>query len=87
MVFPAIKEAVEAQLNTKSGFFSVKAMSAEEQKGNGAEGMKLGDEAIDSVFISDGDKYLLIPVMTMEMRNVSMLIDIIAFKQYLLSDE
>lgn len=72
-IYPVIKQKVREQLNTEELPISVT--------------FALDAEGRDCLNINDGRKVLMLPILTPNMKNVTSQVDIIAFKEYLLSHD
>lgn len=69
MLYPIIKIKVKEQLNLKALSVSI----------------GLDTESNACVHISDGEKIMMLPFMTPDMRNVSKDVDVLALKAFILS--
>lgn len=71
-LYPIIKAKVREQLNVAELPISVSFTIDNDQ---------------DCLSINDGHKMIVLPILTPDMKNVTKEVDLIGFKQYLLSDD
>lgn len=80
VLYPKIKASVIGQLDIHSPLFSVSHLSEADQR----QTDKTDEGLEDCVYITDGKKYLCLPVKTPLLVNVSLLVDTNELKAYIL---